>query len=103
MTMKTKPRIKFVSKGLGWLCHDNYLICAYGYSPYMAYLTWAIRESQRNRVPRRGSWNKKSCMDWYRQGCKTIHFYYTATLNGSRRPRQIFGYDPSTDELILRG
>lgn len=99
-----KPRIELLKKehcqhgfwrqGL-WRCHDDYFISGYGDTPRKAYDDWRDKESRRSRVPRYGIWNRQDCVRWYNEGCRTIRSYI-----GSK---QIVGYIPQTDELVLRG
>jgi hypothetical protein len=97
--LPAKPTIQKTHGG-GWRCHDDLYIFGYGNTPYLAYLDWKIREQRRTRMPRAGIWNKKSCVRWFREGCWVMRSYI-GRIKGPAM--QIFGYDPSTDELILRG
>lgn len=97
-----KPRI---SKTLftGWSCHDDYYTTGFGRTPALAYLDWMQRHLTVTRIPRTiinngskvGYWNRKAAYRWWAEGCKPIRSYIGR--------RQIIGYDPATDELILRG
>jgi len=99
--LPAKPTIQKNPHGEGWRCHDDFYIFGHGYTPYLAYVDWKIREQKRTRVPRAGVWNKKSCMQWFREGCWVMRSYLGQV--GGAPSKQFFGYDPSTDELILRG
>lgn len=88
-----KPRIKL--NGTLYVCHNDYYITGRGETPLLAFVDWEHRMDLRSRVARRGVWNMQSCRQWFNAGCKAIRVYLGH--------RQIFGYDPKTDELILRG
>lgn len=57
-----------------------------------------VRATAISAIPRRGRWNKDDCVEWYRMGCPSVSTY-TADVFGVAR--QIVGYDPDTDSLIL--
>lgn len=50
------------------------------------------------KVPRKGLWNTKSCLEWYNDGCPSTNSYTRDIYN---QIRKIVGYDPTDDMLIL--
>lgn len=78
-----------------YVCHDRYYIQGFGDTPNLAYCDWAIKEARRTLIPRKGLWAKDGVLQWYRNGCPTIRSYIDC--------RQIIGYNPDLDKLILRG
>lgn len=90
-----KPHIFFSEEKKEWICHDDCFIVGYGITPESAYINWKSKESRRTRLSRRFMWNLRDCFNWYLKGCKTIRFYIGNL--------QIVGYDPTHDELIMRG
>lgn len=82
-----------------YVCHDNFLIIGFGSSMEEAYWDWYHRHHRRVRIPRVGHADLETCKSWYAQGCPPIEMF--AEVRGQNL--NVFSYDPSTDELILRG
>jgi len=91
-----KPRIQFCTLTNQWVCHINWRLATYGYSPNNAYVLWLERKNTITHVPRAGIWNRKDVNHWYfEEACKPINYYLDNKL--------IIGYHPPTDQLILQG
>lgn len=104
-----KPRIALVvpaqcpHRTEKYRCHDNYFINGFGNTPLEAYNDWKRKESQRTIICRTtiirghkvGWWARKGALDWWGRGCPTIRYYI-----GNK---QVVGFLPDTDELVLRG
>ena len=94
-----RPRIVLTPLGvtpLGkWRCHNDFLVQGFGPTRELAYANWLIKYITFTRMPRRGYWNKKDCLNWHRRGASVLRSYVGA--------KRISGYDPVTDELILQG
>lgn len=78
-----------------YYCIDNSSVQGFGVTPKAAYDSWKQKDVLRSRTPRHMIWNRIECRRWYYEGCPPI--------NVNVFGKHIVGYDPSTDELILRG
>lgn len=94
-----KPLIREVASNppaSRYWCRDHATLnSAFGPTATAAYMNWIERDSKRSTMARAGWWNKKDCMQWFNQGCRAMSYYI-----GNK---QIVGYLPRTDELVLRG
>jgi hypothetical protein len=95
VTGDAKPRIKKNMQGLYWCSDKATHRSGWGKTVKEAYEQWQLMDSKRFEIARKGVWDRRSCMDWYRAGCPPISSYLGA--------RQFVSYIPSTDTLILRG
>ena len=94
-----KPHLKFDSARQEWVCHDDYYIFGFGVTFKEAYLNWEEKSKRLTAIPRKYYRNIRSCMAWWTNGCKRIRT--CIAIDGEWR--YIWGYSPTTDELILRG
>lgn len=90
-----KPKLVWQSESQQWKCHDDHYMVGHGVTKEEAYEDWRVKEQRRARIPRRGMWNLQGCRRWFKEGCWRIRSYIGHL--------HIVGYDPTTDELILRG
>jgi hypothetical protein len=91
-----RPRLKFDLVAQLWVCYTYYgSFKASGETPQAAWEAWKVRDQRVSRVSRVGRWNRQGCMSWFRDGCFIINSWIGNQV--------IFGYDPTTDELILKG
>lgn len=94
-----KPKIQIYhnspSPDYKWICHNNLNVIGYGKTPDMAYAHWFVRHNTITRIPRKGVWNKRDTMAWWSRGCPYSNTFIQL--------KHLVAYDPSTDELILRG
>lgn len=94
-----KPHLKYDSDRQQWICHDDYYVFGYGASVKEAYLNWGKKSKRLVIIPRKSIWNIQSCMEWWLAGCQRMR----TGVDIEGECRWIWGYSPTTDELILRG
>jgi len=92
----TRPRLRYDAETKTWTC-STYWGCfrANGITKEEAWAAWKVKDQRTHRVPRLGIQNKRRTLSWFRQGCFLINSWIGDKV--------IFGYDPTTDELILKG
>lgn len=94
-----KPHLKFNSERREWVCHDDYYVFGFGATFKEAYLNWDKKSKRFVAIPRKSIWNIESCTEWWLAGCQRIRI----GINIEGECRFFWGYDPTTDQLILRG
>lgn len=91
----TKPHIRLNMQGIYWCSDRATLRSGWGATPAAAYREWALMDTGRFKIPRKGIWARAQARDWWRRGCPAISYFLGR--------RQIISYIPETDELVLRG
>jgi hypothetical protein len=105
--LEVRPHLWKNEKGDGWYCarkpaghsYPEYSINGMAPTALEAWARWKIRDQRRVRIPRAGIQNKRDTRNWFFDGC----FYISSYISHEGVLRIIHGYDPITDELILRG
>lgn len=79
--------------------HPERRVMGEGLTALDAWVSWKIKDQRRTRIPRAGVQNKRDTMRWFKEGAYWCSHY----VHHRGQALHFFGYDPTTDEIILRG